>query len=114
MTSPFPLPAPALQDAKHVGWDFLDSPPDPKHTILLAIILHSEFQGITTFGSQVHFILEAPKDSPSRLVTHQDIAHTFSCNPGSIAFQIQRMSGVVHPVGRPRLLTPGAYEMIVD
>jgi hypothetical protein len=60
-----------------------------------------------TFRRQVPFILEALKNSPSGLVTHQDIAHTFSRNPESIAFQIERLSGVIHPVRRPRLLTPG-------
>jgi hypothetical protein len=52
--------------------------------------------------------------NPAGIVTQQDLAGALSCNPGSSSFQIGRLTGVVHLIGRPPLLTADADQMIFE
>jgi hypothetical protein len=47
----------------------------------------------------VKYILDGLKTFSGGFVTHFNVARALSCNPGSLAFQIKRLTGDTHPVG---------------
>jgi hypothetical protein len=102
-----------LVDRKPVDLDFVMTLPEAKCVPLLSILTQTDFEDLLTFRDQIASILEGLTFYPGNLISYRDLARTFSCSVGSVAFQIQRLNGTIRPNGRPRLLTPEAYQMVI-
>jgi transposase len=104
----------ALAPAKTLNLDYVQALPYDKRIALLAILTHSDFRECLTFRSQVAFIRDALKQYRQVDLTQRDLAGALSCHHHSIQRQLQRIDGTVRANGRPKLLPPEAYQMIID
>jgi hypothetical protein len=103
----------ALTGIKPVNLEFIQSLPDSKRIPLLAMVTHTSFQDCTDFRSQMVHVLECMQQYPNIGLTQRDLATIFSVGRGSIFWQIRRITITPHQNGRPKLLTPDAYAMVV-
>jgi hypothetical protein len=96
-------------------YGFLQTFPDSKRIPLLAILTHSDFPECRDFRSQMAYIEEPLEQYPGHSsITQRDLAGVLSSCHGSIYWQIHRIRVTPRPIGRPKLLTPGVHEMVLQ
>jgi hypothetical protein len=88
--------------------------PEAKRVPLLLILPQTDFDEQFLFREQIAHLLEELTSHPDIPVSYRDLARIFPCQVGSIDFQIKDLTGTIRPNGRPRLLTPEAYQMLIS
>jgi hypothetical protein len=101
-----------LKPAKIIDFNAVHFLPGAKCVPFLAIFSHTGFDDCTFFRGQLSFVLTVLKDYTPKPATDHDLARIVQCKVGSIEWQVSRVNGRVHPIGRPRLLTPEAYIIV--
>jgi hypothetical protein len=97
---------------KRIDLDWIGELPEEKRIPLLAILTHTDFAACAVFRSQLEYLVLELQNYPSNLISRHELARIFRCNVGSITYQLSRLNGRVRPIGRPRLLTLEAYNLI--